>query len=304
MTFWTSETFFQVSRNFPTPRTTLLTRVQKMKSFSIVPTDEELRAIDRDLHFYPTENPAPKRLSVDQIAHFNENGYIAPLAVYSSSEISDIRAYFDDLLSRTIQSGGDSYSISSAHMKYGPVHDILTNPTIVDYVSDLLGENVVGWGSHFFCKMPGDGKAVAWHQDASYWPLSPSKAVTVWLAIDDADAENACMKFIAGSHRFGHMTYRPSSAADHNVLSQTIENPEQYGTVVWNPLRAGHASIHSDLLLHGSDVNASSRRRCALTLRYCAAAVRASLGWNEKGVLLRGKDEAGHWANVARPAAR
>ena len=39
--------------------------------------------------------------------------------------------------------------------------------------------------------MPHDGKAVAWHQDASYWPLSPSKTVTVWLAIDDADVDNA-----------------------------------------------------------------------------------------------------------------
>ncbi len=84
--------------------------------------------------------------------------------------------------------------------------------------------------------MPGDGKAVAWHQDASYWPLSPSKAVTVWLAIDDADEENACMKFIAGSHHHGHMTYRPSDSADHNVLNQTIDNAEQYGEVVSNPL--------------------------------------------------------------------
>ena len=53
---------------------------------------------------------------------------------------------------------------------------------------------MIAWGSHFFCKMPGDGKRVSWHQDASYWPLTPSKAVTVWLAIDDADAENACMR--------------------------------------------------------------------------------------------------------------
>src|SRR5213078_3074180 len=77
----------------------------------------------------------------------------------------------------------------------------------------LLGENVIGWGSHFFCKMPGDGKSVSWHQDASYWPLTPSKAVTVWLAIDDADVGNACMRFIPGSHWFGHLTYRMTGGA-------------------------------------------------------------------------------------------
>ncbi len=48
---------------------------------------------------------------------------------------------------------------------------------------------MIGWGSHFFCKMPNDGKTVAWHQDSSYWPLTPTKAVTVWLAVDDADPE-------------------------------------------------------------------------------------------------------------------
>lgn len=274
-----------------------------MKTYSIVPTDQELQSLDRDLRFYPSSNDAPKCLTRQQIDGFNADGYVAPLQIFDNDEITAIRSYFDGLLARVIQSGGDSYSISSAHMKYGPVYDILTNAKIVDYVSDLLGDNVIGWGSHFFCKMPGDGKAVAWHQDASYWPLTPSKAVTVWLAIDDADEENACMRFIAGSHHHGHMTYRPSSSDDHNVLNQTIDNPEQYGRVVWNPLPAGWASIHSDLLLHGSEVNRSTRRRCALTLRYCAADVHAALGWNEKGVQVRGHDSRNHWTNLSRPAA-
>ncbi len=123
---------------------------------------------------------------------------------------------------------------------------------------------------------------VAWHQDASYWPMSQSKAVTVWLAVDDADPENACMKFIAGSHHHGHMTFRPSDPSEHNVLNQTIDNAEQYGHVVWDPLKAGQVSIHSDLLLHGSEANHSQRRRCGLTLRYSPASVRAGLDWNLK----------------------
>lgn len=274
-----------------------------MKTFAVTPSEAELQSLDRDLHFYPTVNASPKVLTAQQIDGFNARGYVTPLKIYSPDEIQSIRQYFDDLLKRVVAEGGNSYSISSAHMKYGPVHDIMTNPTIVDRVADILGDNVIGWGAHFFCKMPGDGKAVAWHQDASYWPLTPSKAVTVWLAIDDADQENACMKFVAGSHHHGHMTYRPSDSADHNVLNQTIDNAEQYGEVVWNPLPAGWASIHSDLLLHGSDVNNSTRRRCALTIRYCAADVHAGLGWNEKGVYVRGSDVKGHWANLARPSA-
>jgi hypothetical protein len=274
-----------------------------MASFSIIPTEDELKTLERDLRFHACTNKQPNTLSLDQLSHFNEKGYIAPISIYSDAEIQAIREYFDDLLSRVVAAGGDSYSISSAHLKYGPVFDILTDKRIVAAVSDVLGDNVIGWGSHFFCKMPGDGKAVAWHQDASYWPLSPSKAVTVWLAIDDADEGNGCMKFVAGSHHFGHMTYRPSDSSDHNVLSQTIENAEQYGEVVLDELNAGQVSLHSDLLLHGSEANLSTRRRCGLTLRYCAADVRAAMDWNQKGVHVRGSDPSGHWHNNARPTA-
>jgi non-haem Fe2+, alpha-ketoglutarate-dependent halogenase len=272
-------------------------------SFKTIPTEDELASLQRDLKFYPVENASPRVLSRAQIDGYNQSGYIAPLNVYSDSEIGSIRSYFDDLLARVVAAGGDSYSISSAHLKYGPVYDILTEKRIVDYVGDLFGDDVIAWGSHFFCKMPHDGKSVAWHQDASYWPLSPSMAATVWLAIDDADVENACMKFVSGSHHFGHMTYRPSDSADHNVLSQSIDNAEQYGEVVYDELKAGQVSIHSDLLLHGSEANNSNRRRCGLTLRYCAARVRAEMKWNEKGVQVRGRDATGHWFNNTRPTA-
>jgi hypothetical protein len=272
-----------------------------MTKFSITPSESELAALQRDLKFYSVTNEDPQKLSREQIDHYNAQGFIAPLDVYSTSEISSIRGYFDDLLARVVAEGGNSYSISSAHLKYGPVYDILTETRIVDYVADLLGENVIAWGSHFFCKMPHDGKAVAWHQDASYWPLSPSKAVTVWLAVDDADAQNACMKFVAGSHHSGHLTYRPSDSADHNVLNQSIDNAEQYGDVIYDPLRAGQVSIHSDLLLHGSEANNSDRRRCGLTLRYCSASVRAGMDWNQKGVQVRGRDASEHWFNNPRP---
>lgn len=271
------------------------------QQFTITPSETELANLQRDLRFHSVVNQNPQVLSADQIDHFNRQGYIAPVSIFTADEITSIRGYFDDLLARVVAAGGNSYSISSAHLSYGPVYDILSDRRIVAAVADLMGENVIGWGSHFFCKMPRDGKAVAWHQDASYWPLSPSKAVTVWLAIDDADEENACMKFIAGSHHVGHLTYRPSDSSEHNVLNQTIDNAEQYGEVVLDELKAGQVSIHSDLLLHGSEANSSDRRRCGLTLRYCAAEVRAGLGWNAKGVHVRGSDSSGHWSNNLRP---
>ncbi len=271
------------------------------RNFKMIPDQEELDQMERDLSFYPSKVTSPKILSKEQVEHFNREGYVRPIPIFDDAEINEIRSYFDELLNRVIAEGGDSYSISSAHLKYGQVYDLLKHPKIVACVTDILGENIVGWGSHFFCKMPHDGKSVAWHQDASYWPLSPSKALTVWLAIDDADIENACMKFVSGSHHVGHLTYRPSDSGEHNVLNQTVEDPEQYGAVVYDELKAGQISLHSDLLLHGSEANNSDRRRCGLTLRYAACDVHAAMNWNEKGVLVNGQDAGGHWANRERP---
>ncbi len=268
--------------------------------FQPIPGQDELQQIPRDLLFHPGTNTNPKVLTREQIAAFNRDGYILPLRIFTESEIAGLRTYFDNLLARYMSEGKDSYSISSAHLRHGRVWDVLTNPRIVSIVSDLLGESVVAWGSHFFCKMPKDGKTVSWHQDASYWPLTPSKAVTVWLAIDDADRGNACMKYIPGTQGLGHLTYNLSETDESNILNQTVPEVEKYGAPVYVELKAGEASLHSDLLLHGSDANTSNRRRCGLTLRFTTGDVRAYMGWADKGVIVKG-DVPEHWGNRTRP---
>jgi non-haem Fe2+, alpha-ketoglutarate-dependent halogenase len=268
---------------------------------NFIPSTEELSNLERDLRFHPSTTERSVAFTPGQIAGFNRDGYVAGIRIFDEEEIAGIRSHFDDLLARTLAAGGDSYSISTAHLRYGRVYDILTHPRIVACIKDLIGENVIAWGSHFFCKMPGDGKRVSWHQDSSYWPLTPSMAVTAWLAIDDASIENACMRYIPGSHHLGHLTYTLSENDEGNVLNQTVVDAETLGEPVNVQLKAGEISIHSDLLLHGSEANQSSKRRCGLTLRYCPAIVRAGLGWNAKGVVVSGKDESGHWANPTRP---
>ncbi|MEE2658440.1 MAG: phytanoyl-CoA dioxygenase family protein [Candidatus Latescibacterota bacterium] len=264
--------------------------------------DEALSKVPRDLRFYPCGVNYPEALTREQTEAYNRDGFVAGIRVFNDTEITGYRIYFDELLNQALSGGKDSYSISTAHMKYGGVYDLLVHPKITAYVADLLGDSVIGWGSHFFCKMPQDPKTVSWHQDASYWPITPSKTATVWLAIDDADVENACMSFIPGTHVHGHLPYRESNASENNVLNQTVDDAvERFGEPVDVELKAGEISLHSDLLLHGSEANRSNRRRCGLTLRYCTADVRAHLGWSGKGVILRGEDPDGHWGNPPRP---
>lgn len=269
-------------------------------SFQPIPGQDELHEVERDLRFHPSTNSSPKVLTAEQVSHFNKEGYVLPLRIFDADEVRDLRTYFDNLLAKYMSEGKDSYSISSAHLRHGRVWDVLTNPKITAIVSDLLGPSVVAWGSHFFCKMPRDGKTVSWHQDASYWPLTPSKAVTVWLAIDDADRGNACMKYIPGTHVLGHLTYKLSETDPTNVLNQVVPEVEKYGDPIYVELKAGEASLHSDLLLHGSEANTSDRRRCGLTLRYTPGEVRAYMGWADKGVIVKG-DQPSHWGNRPRP---
>ena len=269
-------------------------------AFPAVLGTDELAEIPRDLSFHPCTNPSPKILSREQIDRFNRDGYLMPFRIFSDAEIADLRRYFDALLAKYLAEGKDSYAISSAHLRHGKVWDILTNPRVVAIMSDLLGPRVVAWGSHFFCKMPRDGKTVSWHQDASYWPLTPSKAVTMWLAIDDADRGNACMSFIPGTQGLGHLTWKLSETDETNVLNQTVPDVEKYGEPVYVELKAGEASVHSDLLLHGSEANTSDRRRCGLTLRFTTGDVRAYMGWHEKGIVIAGEVPP-HWANRPRP---
>lgn len=268
----------------------------------LFPEEDRLAELGREFRFHPAEVAAPQKLMPAQIAAFNRDGYVTGLRLFSDEEVAEHRRYFDELLARVLASGQDNYSIKTAHLLYGKVYDLLTDARIVAYVKDLLGENVVGWGSHYFCKLPGDGRTVGWHQDAGYWPLTPTKAVTVWLAIDDADVENACMRFIPGSHHFGHLTYQLTEDSDPSILNQVVPEAERFGAPVNNVLKAGEISIHSDLLLHGSEANTSARRRCGLTLRYTTTDVRAGMDWNLKGVLVSGADPTRHWANPPRPA--
>ena len=187
--------------------------------------------LKRKLQFFPVENENPSTLTPDQIQHFNEKGFICPLDVFSEAEISQHRESFNQLMEKVLAEGGNSYSINGWHTRCAGIHDLITEDRILDYVQEILGENLICWGTHYFCKLPGEEKQVSWHQDASYWPLSPSKTVTVWLAIDDASVENGAMTVIPKSHLHGQIAFERSTAEEKNVLSQTVLEPEEFGDV-------------------------------------------------------------------------
>ena len=259
----------------------------------------------RDLSFHPADPARARTLSAGQIEGFNHDGFVSPLPAFSREEIDRLRAYLDGLIKAVIDAPDprNSYSINTYHMVCEGLYDLIHTPMLLDYVEDIVGPDIVLWGSHLFAKLPGDGKAVPLHQDATYWPLSPTKSVTVWLAVDDADEENAAMEFVPGSHRLGPLPHEVKALDGTRVLRRQALEPDQYGDRFVNTLRAGQVSLHSDLLLHGSAPNRSHRRRAGLTLRYAAAEVRPVPGWEwwtMPSVHCRGSVPE-HWSHWRRP---
>ena len=257
-------------------------------------------ATEADSQFVYVNNIAPQKLSIDQINEFNSRGFVSPLSGFAPSEIQFHRDYFDRLINQL--SAEDAYAINCYQSRLASLWDICTHPVLLDHVEDLIGPNIICWASHFFCKLPHDPRRVPWHQDASFWHLSPTNTVTVWLAIDDTDEENSAMEFLPSSHRNGEL---PIKAVDgNNVLNKETQEITNLGASYSNNLRAGEFSLHADMLVHGSRPNLSDRRRCGLTIRYCPTSVRITDPvWADgiEAIICRGVDRDNYWRHHPRP---
>ena len=71
-----------------------------------------------------------------------------------------------------------NYQVVNWYKCFRSIWDIVTDSRNIDVVADLLGGTVVLRHSHLFAKLAGDLKRLSWHQDASYWPLTPSRVVS------------------------------------------------------------------------------------------------------------------------------
>ena len=139
---------------------------------------------------------------------------------------------------------------------------------MLDLVEDVIGPDIILWTAALFCKPATTGLAVPWHQDGQYWPIRPRATVTVWIALDDVDSGNGCMRVVPGSHRLGNLHHGVSSRDDlvlNNVLDDDRVDLESARDVV---LAAGQVSLHDVDIVHGSAPNTSGRRRAGLAVRY------------------------------------
>src|SRR5271170_7594310 len=68
--------------------------------------------------------------------------------------------------------------------------------------------------SMIICKQPEIGGAVPPHQDSTFLYTNRPSAVGFWIALEDATAENGCLSFLKGSHRWAPIQKRFVRKAD------------------------------------------------------------------------------------------
>ena len=142
------------------------------------------------------------------------------------------------------------------------------DPFFLDLVEQVLGRNFALWSSGVFCKLPGVGREVPWHQDGKYWPIRPLATCSVWVAIDDSKVENGCMRYIPGSHK-RELVEHVEDTRPLLVLNRVVDpNAFDANAAKDVELNAGEFSMHDVFLIHGSNANKSARRRAGYVMRF------------------------------------
>src|SRR4051812_24025447 len=237
---------------------------------------------------------ALKSLSADAVAFYQEHGYYAPVRVMPPSEAEAMRSCLEAHEAAHGRLCGPLRH--KTHLLFTWLDQLIRNDAILDAVEDLIGPNILAWGSTFFIKEPHDPGFVSWHQDSTYWGLDPADIVTAWVALSESTAENGAMRVIPGTQKLAQVAHRDTFAAN-NLLTrgQEIAVDVDESKAAMLSLQPGEMSLHHVRLIHGSDPNPSGKRRIGFAIRYIPTYVRQAAGTHDSATLVRGADTYHHF---------
>jgi non-haem Fe2+, alpha-ketoglutarate-dependent halogenase len=236
-----------------------------------------------------------KGLTEHQLGNYQQQGFLFPLSVLSDTETATLRSKLEEL--ELHQGGRLATRINrKPHLLLTWLNELIRDARVLDPVEDILGPNILCWGSGFFIKNAHDPARVTWHQDSTYWGLSEPDVVTAWVAFTPSTTENGCMRVIPGTHTLQQLPHQDTFAPD-NLLSrgQEIAVQVEESRAVDIVLAPGQMSLHHVLLVHGSEPNGSAHRRIGFAIRYLPTYVRQIAGAQDSATLVRGTDEYGHF---------
>ena len=241
--------------------------------------------------FSPSD-PQPPRLTEGQIDFFHQNGYCAGIRMLNEEQVAQLRAELADLTdpaypgnhffheyhsNESIDPDTVLFHALGAWRIKPSFHDILWNPAFVVPASQLLDGPVRFWHDQLFCKPARHGGVVAWHQDYSYWSRTqPMEHLTCWIALDDSTRENGCLHYIPGSHRWPLLPVTGLAGNMDEIQTVLSEEQKRQFQPVAIELKAGEATFHHPLMVHGSYENRTDRPRRATVINVFRDGVRSA----------------------------
>jgi ectoine hydroxylase-related dioxygenase (phytanoyl-CoA dioxygenase family) len=264
-------------------------------------TDLSLNSIPIGGFFKPPQSKSDWdafRLSDEQIAFYYEHGYLPKVKILEAEQIEKLRVelatFFDPghvgrelwYEYHTNESGDPNnvlfHALGAWRIAPG-FHDLLWHPSFVMAASQLLGVNgkqvpVRFWHDQLFCKPAKHGGVVAWHQDYSYWTrTTPMQHLTCWIGLDDSTVANGCVHYVPGSHRWNLLPIT-GLAGDMAAIKEVLtpEEWDQFQKPVAVELKAGEATFHHPLMVHGSFANRTDRPRRAAVVNVFADGVKSA----------------------------
>jgi phytanoyl-CoA hydroxylase len=224
-------------------------------------------------------------LSPEQIAFFNERGYVRIPQVFSPDEVEGLRTELDQLIQDWATTNMGTGPWRQVYMNAETerrsmlthLHDLhfygerwcraVTHPRLAAAMSDLLGPNVELHHTTLHVKPPETGMPFPLHQDSPFYQHEGFGYVDAIIHLDDTNDENGSLRFIPGSHKDGHITHvtevdgkpvTPHLPTDQWSLDATEACDAQAGDVV----------AFSIYTVHGSYINRTDRWRRLVRVGY------------------------------------
>jgi phytanoyl-CoA hydroxylase len=203
-------------------------------------------------------------LSPAQLSQYHDEGYAVGDRILDDAELARLRQEIDQLIA-DLPPNKRPENMPSVHYDHPYFRDLFLSDKLVDVAEQLLGPDIALFTSYIISKRPNDGLAVDWHQDAAFFPIEPMETFTLWLAVDDSNVENGCMRVVPSSSKKVYPHRVDTASGTTLPLSLDGIDLTEARDI---ELKAGQFSVHNPFVVHGSYANHSPRRRCGITIKY------------------------------------
>ncbi|MBK18354.1 MAG: hypothetical protein CMM52_05905 [Rhodospirillaceae bacterium] len=240
-----------------------------------------------------------KALTTEQVNQYHNDGFLFPFDVFTESEAAGIADRFAEM-ERNLGEEMQSRFRNKAQLPFPWLCDLVANERLLDAVEDLIGPDILCWGSSFFTKKARDPRFISWHADDFVYGFEPAETVTAWLAFHPSTVESGCVQYIPGSHH-DDPTYEfipdPNNLARNGQHAIGINEDD----AVFAVLKAGEVVFHHQSVVHSSGPNNADHPRVGLAIHYTAPNVRETRFNGATATLLRGEDKYGFWGKDPVP---